>query len=225
MAFFSANIKADDVKDRSGGSNFINKSGMYEIVLKHLYVDTTENGAEFLNMFIEHQGQEQTIYRAIFFRAANGEAGFGQELFRKLLVICGVTGDVVVNDPVSKMLPVGRDGEMVECMVLEEFDDTPMHIRIQMEYSMYEGKVRTNKRLWNVFRFEDKATASEILDEVEPGTQYAKEAKNCDKDSYKDGLTEEDVAEWRKNRSNTPKEPEGKRPAGGFGPKRFGKGK
>ena len=82
-------------------------------------------------------------------------------------------------------------------MVLSEFIDMPVHVRIQFEYSLYNGEIQENKIVRNFFRFEDKATAEEIVNGVEVGSQYAKEAEFAEAISYKDGLTEEDITTWK----------------------------
>ena len=111
-------------------------------------------------------------------------------------------------------------------MVLEDFDDVPVTIRLQMEYSMYEGKVQQTKSIRNFFRFEDKATAAEIINGTEVGKQFETEQEYADKVTYKDGLTEEDVAEWLKSqKSGAKKEDTNKKPSAGFGGQKrsFGK--
>lgn len=228
MAFFSVKTDDENVRDYSGeGGAFINKSGIYEIILKALIVDQTKNGSQVINMWFSHQGKDQMIYQAIRMTNNDGSPNLSQKLFNKLAVVAsGSKEDFDIGDPVSVMLPIGKDGEEKECMVLEEFSEIPLFMRVQMEYSMYEGKIRENKSIRNFFRYEDKATASEIVNDVEEkGSQFEKESEYADKTTYKDGLTEEDVQQWLKDRRSGKKDDEGtKKPSNGFGQKRtFGK--
>ena len=106
----------------------------------------------------------------------DGSPNLGQKLFTKLCVVAGAADGGEINDPVSRMIPMGKGGEEVECMVLEDFDNVPVTIRLQMEYSMYEGKIQETKSIRNFFRYEDKATASEIVNNSEEkGKQFAAE--------------------------------------------------
>ena len=225
MAFRTVKTSEEHVKDYTGdGGNYLNKSGMYEVVIKAVIVDSSPSGSEYLNLWVEYNGQEQPIFQAMRLTNNDGSENLGAKLFTKLCVIAGATDGAEIPDPVTRMIPIGEKGAEKECRVLEIFDDTPVHLRLQMEYGMYEGKVQERKNIRNFFRFEDKATAAEIINETEAGNQYEQELEYADKITLKEGLTEEDVAEWKKNRrkgdSNKKEEP--KKPAGGFGGKRFG---
>ena len=225
MAFFKVTTNEESVKDYTGdGGKWLNKSGIYEVIIKAVIADTTAKGSEYLNLWVEYEGQLQPLFQAMRLTNNDGSRNLGADLFNKFCIVAGATGDTEVADPVSRMIPMGKGGEEIECMVLEEFDDTPMVIRLQMEYSMYEGKVQQSKIIRNFFRFEDHATASEIVNNADAGKQFEAEQAYADKVSYKDGLTEEDVAEWLKNQKSGKKEDSNKKPAAGFGTKRtFGK--
>lgn len=225
MAFRTVKTSEEHVKDYTGdGGNYLNKSGMYEVVIKAVIVDSSPSGSEYLNLWVEYNGQEQPIFQAMRLTNNDGSENLGAKLFTKLCVIAGATDGAEIPDPVTRMLPMGEKGADKECRVLEIFDDTPVHLRLQMEYGMYEGKVQERKNIRNFFRFEDKATAAEIINETEAGKQYEQELEYAEKVTLKDGLTEEDVAEWKKNRrkGDSSKKEEPKKPAGGFGGKRFG---
>lgn len=222
MGFFTVKTDEENVRDFSGNTKYINKSGMYDLIIKSAIVDVSSGGSQVINLWVENDGQPQMIYNAIRLTNKDGSPNFGQSLFNKLAVVCGATEGSEINDPVSKMLPIGKNGESKECMVLEDFNDIPVVAHIRMEYSLYNGKIMENKVIRNFFRFEDKATASEIVNNAEnKGTQYEKESEDADKISYKNGLTEEDVTEWKKNRSKGKEEETESKPAPiSFGQKR-----
>lgn len=226
MAFFTVSTKEENIKDFTGDrSKYINSSGIYEVVLKAVIVDSSPGGFEYLNLFIDHKGQEQPLFQAIGMTNKDGTANVSQQLFNKLTIIAGATEGHAISDPVSRMVPIGKGGTDMECMVLEDFTDMPVYIRIQMQYEMYEGKIQQKKIVRNFFRFEDKATASEIVNDAEFGKQFAIEEEFAEKVSYKDSLTKEDVDEWLKSRKSgkTESETTANKPSGGFGGKRFGK--
>ena len=214
MAFFTVNTTEENVKDYTGdGGKWLNKSGIYDVIIKAVIVDSTAKGSEFLNLWVEHEGQEQPIYQAMRLTNNDGSPNLGQKLFTKLCVVVGATDGGEISDPVSRMIPMGKDRE--------DFDNTPVTIRLQMEYSMYEGKIQETKSIRNFFRYEDKATASEIVNNSEEkGKQFAAEQEAADKVTYRDGLTEEDVKNYIQNQRNAKNENKDKTPSVGFGQKR-----
>ena len=223
MGFFTVKTDEETVRDYSGdGGAYISKSGIYEIIIKAVIVDKTQNGSEFLNLWFEHQGQEQIIFQAMRLTNNDGSPNLGAKLFNKLCVIADFGEGTEIQDPQPRMLPVGKGGEEKECMVLSEFDDMPVKMRVQFEYRIYEGKIQESKIVRNFFRFEDNATASEIVNNSEEmGKQYSKEEEIADKTSYKDGLSEEEVSQWLKDRRSGKKEAE-KKPSG-TGRRSFGR--
>lgn len=206
MAFFTVNTNEENVKDYTGGGKYLNKSGIYEIIIKNAFVEVSANGSQSISLFIEYEGQPQVIYNAIRLTNNDGTPNLGQALFNKLAVICGANEGSIIADPVSIELPIGKNNTMKECSVLEDFNDMPVYIHLHMEYSMYEGKIQERKNIRNFFRVPDKATAAEIINNTEFGLQYEKELQYADKTTYKNDLTEEDIVEWVKNRGNKDKE-------------------
>ena len=225
MAFYQVDTSEDNIKDYSGTSNYITKSGMYDIVIKYITVEVSPKGSEYLNFVIEHNGVQQVIYNAIRLTNNDGKANLSAKNFNKLCVIAGMTDGDAINDPVPMTLPIGKNNEDRECMVLEQFCNMPVTVRLQMEYSLYNGTIMQNKNLQNFFRYTDKATASEIINDSDTkGKQYSRESEYADRTLYKDGLTEEDILEWQRSKKNTGKEQEKKPSASTNGfTRRFGK--
>ena len=62
MAFFTVKTDEENIRDYSGESNFINKSGIYEVIIKHVIVSRSANGSESIDLWIEHNGKEQPIF-------------------------------------------------------------------------------------------------------------------------------------------------------------------
>lgn len=217
MSFLTVDASEENVRDYTGSGNYITKSGIYDVIIKAVTVNSTAKGSEYLNLVVEYNGVLQTLYQAIRLTNNDGSANLGQKLFNKLCVVAGLEHGQEIKDPVTVLLPIGKGGEKVECSVLEEFNDLPIYIRIQMEYSLYNNNIQQTKNVMNFFRYEDKATAQEIVNHSETiGKQYELEAEYADKVVYKDDLTAEDVAEWIKNKSKTNTKEQEKKPSTGF---------
>lgn len=203
MAFYQVDTSNENIKDYSGSNSYLNKSGMYDIVIKYVTVEVSPKGSEYLNFVVEHDGITQVIYNAIRLTNNDGKANLGQKNFNKLCVIAGMTNGATINDPETMMLPIGKNNEEKECRVLTEFCDLPVTIRLQMEYSLYNGNIMQNRNIQNYFRYTDKATASEIINDSDTkGKQYELESGYADRTIYKDGLTEDDIQEWIKSKKN-----------------------
>ena len=222
MAFFKVETTDENIRDSGDNGSYLNKSGMYEVLVKYACVEQSKNGSMFINLWVEYAGLLQPIFQAMRITNNDGSPNFGAKLFTKLCVVAGIEGDV--DDPVDTELPIGKQGEMKECKLLEQFCDLPLFIHLRMEYSLYEGKIQQARVIRNVFRYEDKASASEIINDSEDkGKQYNSELEYCTKTIYKDGLEEEDIKEWLKDLKDNKSE-EKKKESKGFGQKRsFGK--
>lgn len=193
MAFAKASKKQEDVR-QGGNSNYITRSGNYPLTILAPVVNVSKGGSESVDLFVEHNGQQQIVYGNL--RVTNNDGStnkIGSKIFNQLLIIAGLDE---VSDPVDAELPIGKDGAMKDCSVLEDLADLDVIMRIQMEYSVYKGNIQEKKVIKSFFRAEDKATAEEIVNEEEPGQGYERELKYVDNVTYKDGLDEEAVAKW-----------------------------
>lgn len=192
MSFFKTSKKAEDVKQ--GGSNHITKSGIYPITILAPMVSVSTNGSTSIDLYLEHQGQKQTLYGNL--RITNNDGSdnkIGAKIFNQLMIIAGLDE---VEEPVSVELPVGKNGAMKEVDVLEDLCDIDVLVRVQMEYGAWKGNITEKKIIKAFFRADDRATAEEIVNESEPGKGYESEEKYANNVTYKDNLTEEDVAAW-----------------------------
>lgn len=229
MGFFTVSHNPEAVKDRTSEGSFMTVSGIYQVLLKTVYIDVSGGGSEFLDFLVDHDGNDVRIFRAISLTNNDGKANeMGQTMLNKLAIVCGLKDGEDIPDPKGQVLPIGPKGEDKECQVLEFFNNQPVYLRIQIEHSLYEGKYQTRRLIRNVFRVPDKATAAEIVEgnKSEFGKQYEIEQKYSgpDKDLYRNDLDEEQVKELRKNRSKEAPKEEPKKPATTKGfTRRFGK--
>ena len=225
MSFFKSSKKAEDVKQ--GGSNHITTSGLYHVLILAPIVSVSKNGSTSIDMYVEHKGQKQVIYGNLRITNNDGsENKIGSKVFNQLMII---SGKDEVADPIEVELPIGKKEAMKEAAVLEDLADIPIIMRIQMEYSVYNGKVQEKKVIKGFFRESDKASAEEIVNESEVGVSLEKEMKYVDNVTYKDDLTPELIQAWiadgRKDglpagaSASSSSEP-AKKPA--FGKRRFG---
>lgn len=198
MSFFTASKKPEDVKD-DGGGKYINQSGFYPVTILAAMVDVNDKGARTVNLYLDHEGQAQPLFGAIRLDNNDGSPNFQMELFNKLCIICDIEE---VAEPEEASLPIGKNKSEKDVMILPDFSDQEVIMRVQMEYSLYQNEIKEKKIVKNFFRPEDYASASEIVNSTEAGLQYEKEQKYKDNITYKDGLTEEDVQSWIANRTS-----------------------
>lgn len=65
---------------------------------------------------------------------------------------------------------VGKDKTLKSFAVIQQFTGIPVQVRLQEEYSSYEGEIKKKLVVKEFFR-EDGASAAEIVNEAEPGTR------------------------------------------------------
>lgn len=223
MSFFNASKKQEDVKQ--GGSNYITGSGIYPVTVLAPVVSVSKGGSTSVDLFCEHLGQKQIVYGNLRITNNDGSPNkIGAKIFNQMLIIAGLDA---VADPISAELPIGKKDSMKEVDVLEDLADQDMLLRIQMEYSIYNGDIQEKKIIKSFFRA-DKATAEEIVNGEEPGPGYERELKYVNNVTYKDGLDEDTVKQWiaDKRPTGTGGGASGKpKKAPSFGSKRFGESK
>lgn len=193
MSFFKQSTKKEDIQSNTG-SNYLNASGCFPVNIVAPFVNTSDNGSTSVDMFIDYNGQEQTIYGNL--RVTNNDGTpnkIGAKTFNQLLVIAEVEE---VGEPTEAELPIGKKGAATNCAVLEELSSIDVILRIQMEYSTYLGNVQEKKVIRGFYRAGDMASAEEIVNGTEAGVQYAKEEKYFDNVTYKNDLDADAIAAW-----------------------------
>lgn len=192
--FFTAKTDAAAVAD---GGAYINESGIYPVTLKVVSVKVNEKNARSIDFNVDYQGSSQVFY-GLKLDNNDGSENFEAKVFNKLVVCAGLDG---VSQPEIQTHNLGKEKKPTDLSVLTDFDDIPVQVRVQYEYSKYEGKIREHKRIKAFYR-NDGASASEIIalangQQAVIGTQLAKDEKYAANVTYKDGLTAEDVAAWK----------------------------
>lgn len=211
MSFFKTNTNPEDVVD-SSGSNYLNTSGIYDVVLKAATVDVNKDGARTVGLFVNYNGQDQMLYGAIRLDNNDGTPNFQMELFNKLCIIAELDE---VQDPVEEDLPIGKKGANKPATTLPDFsNDLELKIRIQMEYSLYNDAIQEKKVVKSFFTPEG-ASAAEVNNKTEAGKQLEIETQYADNVTYKDGLTAEDIDAWIKGGRGAAKQEPAKKPSFG----------
>jgi len=190
MAFF---VPKKDVASVQDGGSYIDTSGIYDVTLKIVSVKTNAHNARSIDFNVEYQGSTQVFY-GLKLDNNDGSENFERKVFNKLVIVAGLDS---VSEPEIQEHKLGKDQTPTDLSVLTDFTDVPVKMRVQFEYSVYEGTIREKKLIRSFYRAEDGATAAEIIAEKGYGQQLSKDMEYADKVSYKDNLTAEAVAEWK----------------------------
>lgn len=208
MSFFKSKKSVEEVKE-TGSSNFISKSGMYDVIIKNAWVEKSDKSeSTVINLRIEHKGTLQTLYNA--FRLTNGDGKDnerGHDKLNKLLIILGIDG---LSDPETMNIPVGKKSAMVEKEVLTELEDQEVTLELINSYSKYNGKIYKSLDIRDSFRTSDKASAPEIVNaelsdenKEKIGTRYNKEVSNGITDSLGKDVTREEADQYDKEQQGS----------------------
>ena len=194
--------KPEALSNFSEGASFINKSGIYDVTIKFASVTVTATGAESVNFNIEYNGGSQTLYGP-YVTNKDGETNeIGARVINGLAVIADM--DEGAGFSIEKEEhAVGKDNKVQEFDVITDFTDLTCKVRVQEEYSINPKTSEIKDRLViKEFYRADGASAAEVASGNDIGKQLAKvEEKYASNVTYKDNLTPEAVAEFKKARA------------------------
>lgn len=203
MKLFKISTNSDAIQS-SGGSSYISKSGIYDVIIKFASVEVSKNGAQSVNFNIEYNGNAQTIYGPYITSTKNEPLKIGMQLINSLGVIAGL-GDDDELEVEQETFTVGKEAKAKEFNIITQFTDLPIKIRLQEEYSINATTKEIRKSMVPVafYRAEDGASVREIVNNSEVGVQLEKDKTSyADAVRYLDDLTAEDVEAWKKAKSN-----------------------
>jgi len=202
MAFFKANKTKEAVAEHTGGnSKYLNKAGIYDVNVIAAFANEGNGGSLSVDFFIEKDEQPQPLYGNLRITNNDGsENKIGAATFNKLLVILD---EDEAADPEEATLPIGKNGADKDVAVIPNLTDFEVKVWVAIEYSVYNGSIKEKKVIRNFYRANDGASAEEIVNEAEPGAQYAKDLEYLETSEnkgviYKDDLTADQVQEWIK---------------------------
>lgn len=190
----SISTSQDSIKD-SGGSSFIGTEGVFDVTLNFVSIATTKGGAKQVDFNVAYKGNEQVIYGPIIINKDEKQNEIGMQLVNKLGVIVGLgDGDEVTVE--TETHKVGKEQKAQDFEVITDFTNQDVKLRVQREYTKYNGEIKRSLVIRNIFR-SDGASAAEITNNGEIGKQLAVELeKYCVAPAYKDGVTPEEAAAW-----------------------------
>lgn len=187
------------IRDSSGSSGYINRSGIYEVVINYVQIAETKNGAYQLNFNVKHNDVDQTIYGPYLVNTDGKVNEITKNLLNRLCIIAGMEHGQDIETETAEY-PVGKDQKMTEMEVIPELSDLPVIMRIQMEYNLYNNVIQERKNIRAFYR-EDGATAQEATSGNDIGRRLKLDTEKYANDvTYKDGLTEEVVQKWIQER-------------------------
>ena len=168
MAFLT--VKTESVQ-QEGGSGYIQKSGIYDLTLKHCEIVTTTNGAVQANYFFD---KAMSYGNNII--GTQGQPTFGYKILESLAAVLGE--------------------EELSC--IPELNDVQVKAWIQIKYRMYKGEVKEDVSVRRFYRAADGASGSEVIDGQNIGSRLEKDQAVAEEIIYEDGATPEAVAAWKK---------------------------
>lgn len=188
--------KTEAIKDSgNSGSGYINRSGIYDVVINYVQVAETKGGAYQLNFNVNNNGMDQTLYGPILVGKDGKVNEITQNLLNRLCIIAGMEDGQEIETETAEF-PVGKDQKMTEMQVIPELSGLPVKMRVQMEYGLWNNEVQERKGIKAFYR-EDGATAAEAESGENIGKRLALDTeKYASNVTYRDGLTEEDVKNW-----------------------------
>ena len=195
MSFFKVKTDIASNKESTGG-DYLSKSGIYPITIKFVSVDIGESGDRSLNFNIDYKGNPTTLY-GLRLDNKDGTENFQAAVFNRL---CNVLQLDSITAPEVQEHPVGKDNTPTEFSVLPDFSDQEVAIRVQEEYSKYNGAIRKRLAIKNFYRLADGASASEIISGSNFGEQFKKDQAYASNITYKD-CTEDEVKAWQASQS------------------------
>ena len=190
MAFLT--VKAESLKTE-GGSGYIQKSGIYDLTLKHAEVVNTTNGAVQVNYFFD---KAMSYGNNII--GVSGQPTFGYKILEGL---AAVLGQEELSDPEMTTVTFKKGAKELAC--IPELNDVQVKAWIQISYRMYKGEIQEDVSVRRFYRSSDNANGSEVIDlangeDVTIGERYTKDLDFASEIKYEDGVTEEAVAAWKK---------------------------
>ena len=180
-------VKTESVK-QEGGSGYIQKSGIYDLTLKHCEIVTTTNGAVQANYFFD---KAMSYGNNII--GTQGQPTFGYKILEALAAVLGEEG---LSDPEPTTVTFKKGSKELSC--IPELNDVNVKAWIQIKYRMYKGEVKEDVSVRRFYRAADGASGSEVIDGQNIGERLGKDTAVADEIIYEDGATPEVVAAWKK---------------------------
>ena len=186
MAFLV--VSAANVAKAEEGGGYITESGIYELTLKHAEVKGTKNGATQINyIFDKTMSYGNTVV------GKDGNPTFGMGILEGL---AATLSEESLSDP--EPTPVKFKTETKDLMCIPELENVSVKAWVAFSYSRYNDDISEKVAIKRFYRVGDGASGTEVLTGENIGTQIAKDEKYASETKYEDGITAEEVADWKK---------------------------
>jgi len=184
MAFLQ--VKQESVA-KEAGSGYIQKSGIYDLTLKHCEVKNTANGAVQVNyLFDKAMSYGNTII------GVQGQPTFGYKILEAL---AATLGEEELSDPETTTVTFKKGAKELSC--IPELNDVAVKAWVQIGYRMYKGDIQESVTVKRFYRASDGAAGSEVLSGEDIGPRLEKDTPYAAEIKYDDGVTPEAVAAWK----------------------------
>ena len=204
MAFLTVNTESVAKE----GGDYVTKSGIFDLTLKHAEVVNTTNGAVSMNYFFD-----KVMSYGNNIIGVNGQPTFGYKILEALAT---VIGEEELSDPEPTTVTFKKGSKELSC--IPELNDVAVKAWIQVSYRMYKGEIQEDVSVRRFYRASDGASGSEVLSGEDIGSRLAKDSEVATEIKYEDGVTSDAVAAWKKAQQdgNKPAAAAGAPKTGGF---------
>jgi hypothetical protein len=189
------------------GSSYATTSGIYTMTLKHAEVAATSGGATQVNyIFDKAMSYGNTVVNKA------GQPIFGMKIIEAL---AATLGEESLSDPEPTEVKFKNSTKTMMC--IPELEDREVKVWLQFAYHRWNGEIKENVNVKRFYRESDGASGSEALTGENIGTQLEKDKKYAEEVKYENGVTAEEVAEWKKAKAGGDKTKPNAAAAAGFG--------
>lgn len=203
---FNVNTSAEAVKDSGSGNRIISESGYYSVEIVNCWITVNDKGARSINLKIKHEDIEQYLFNAFRLDKNDGTPAFGHDLFNKFTICCGIEN--LESTEVS--IKIGKETKTCDSFV--EFDNKEVILKLVANYSIWNGKLRKDMVIREIYRITDNATAQEIVNAKEYpdklGSKFTKDSENKPKNILGEGVTEKMVEAYEEEQRSSSKSKE-----------------
>lgn len=190
---YKINLEAIKEVAKSNGAGFITSSGLHEIVVKDVYIETTKNGATQAGIVYSlPTALDKQSRLFMYLTNKDGKDSFSKPIFDSLLFLLGVKEVKLAKKTLNFKEPVEKD-----CVV--GVSDKPIIVWTRQHFRKWNGEIREQFDVMDFFGSRTKATAREAITNGEAGKRYNSLAQTSKAVKY-EGCTETEVDNWMKAR-------------------------
>lgn len=186
---YRINLEAIKEVAKSNGAGFITSSGLHEIVVKDIYIETTRNGATQAGIVYSlPTALDKQSRLFMFLTTKDGKDTFSKPIFDSLLFLLNVKEVKFTKKTLEFKEPVEKD-----CIV--GVSDKPIIVWARQHFRKWNGEIRESFDVMDFFGSKTKASAREAMTGSEAGKRYNSLTETSKSVKY-EGCTKEEVDKW-----------------------------